>query len=542
MTRARFLVRIEPSTAGEARIASDDGHGLRQLGRGWIAGAPFYREGSPIDLSASSAPDFDPVATAVAKGWWGGFLAISQDGADRIQVYRDPSGVVPCYSLNDERCWIFGSDARELLVAAGKPAAIDPESLGLALRFPDLRSEQTGLEGVRELLPGQTCVIERDGSIQLSLDWLATRWRASPVSAPASVRSAVLAGVRGALHGARLPLIQLSGGLDSAIVAAAARTLRPGLSAVNLVTPGPEGDERRVARETATRLGLNLYERTIRIEDIDVLQTRAGFLPRPTHRLFAQSMDAAVQQTACEHGHDAVLTGGGGDSVFSYLLAGFATADPVSRLALFPAFSTALDEATIEQVSCWRILRKAIRHALGADAWYETKSHLQADILALPGPVHPWLTASRRWPPGKRAHIRALITIHKYLDPFDAMPLPVHFPLLHRPVLEACLGIASPAWVAGGYNRSVARQAFADDLPLSIIRRRSKGTYERFAAQLFERNRAAIRDHLLGGLLRDLGIVDAASLEDWFASQQPLRSNRMFALTDAESWCRHWAG
>lgn len=522
-----------PEMIGEARQ-------LQRLGPGWVAGHPVGREGRPIDLEREWWPDLDPAESAAAQGWWGSFVAISQDERRRVRAWRDPSGAVPCYYVQCSDALIFGSEARAVLAAAGKQAVIDRESLGLALRFPDLRSEWTSLESLRELLPGQMCSIEPDGAIFLSASWIEPHWRPLATAGSESVRRAVQESVAYALRGSSRPLLQLSGGLDSAIVAAAAREVGGRLAGVNLVTPGPEGDERRFAREIAAHLGIPLHEREMRVEAVDILQTRAGFLPRPTHRLFAQSMDAAVQQAAADLGHDAVLTGGGGDSVFAYLLAGSATADPLSRLALRSALSTALDEAAIEQVSCWRFVRLALAQILRPARWHESASHLSPDILSLPRPDHPWLVAARRWPPGKQAHLAGLVTIQNYLDPFRAMPVPVHFPLLHRPVMEACLGVPTEAWVSGGRNRAVAREAFAHALPHSVIGRRSKGTYERFAAQLFERNRSAVRDHLLGGMLRELDVLDVSSLEAWFASQQPLRSNRMLALVEAESWCRHW--
>jgi asparagine synthase (glutamine-hydrolysing) len=517
-----------------------EAHQLHRLGTGWVVGHPVDHDGRPIDLEREQAADIDPAEPAAAQGWWGSFVAISQDARRRVRAWRDPSGAVPCYFVQCSDALIFGSEARAVLAAAGKKPVIDRESLGLALRFPDLRSERTSLESLRELLPGQMCSIEPDGAIVLSANWIEPHWRPITTADSDAVRRAVREGVTYDLHGSSRPLLQLSGGLDSAIVAAVAREVGRELAAVNLITPGPEGDERRFAREIAAHLGIPLLEREMRIEAVDILETRAGFLPRPTHRLFAQSMDAAVQQAAADLGHDAVLTGGGGDSVFAYLLAGSATADPLSRLALRSALSTALDEAAVEQVSCWRVVRLALAQILRPARWHESASHLSPDILSLPRPDHPWLAAARRWPPGKQAHLAALVTIQNYLDPFRAMPRPVHFPLLHRPVIEACLGVPTEAWVAGGRNRAVARKAFAHALPHSIIGRRSKGTYERFAAQLFEHNRSAVRDHLLGGVLRELRIIDMSSLEGWFASQQPLRSNRMLALVEAESWCRQW--
>ncbi len=540
MSAPSFLFRMRTGPASRPAEMIGEADQLHRLGRGWVAGLPVDREGRPVDLERAAAPDFDPVENAAVQGWWGSFVAISQDKGGRVRAWRDPSGTVPCYYLRHDDALFLGSEARALFAVAGKRAVIDRESVGLALRFPDLRSGRTSLEGLRELLPGQMCSIENDGAISLSVSWIEPRWRPLATAASAAVQRAVFASMAYALRGTSRPLLQLSGGLDSAIVAAVARSVGRRLTAVNLVTPGPEGDERRFAREIAAHLGLPLLEREMRVEAVDILATRAGFLPRPTHRLFAQSMDAAVQHAAADLGHDAIMTGGGGDSVFAYLLAGSATADPLSRLALRSTLSTALDEAAIEQLSCWRILRLALGHVLRPAHWHETASHLSPDILSLPRPDHPWLVAARRWPPGKRAHLAALVAIQNYLDPFQAMAVPVHFPLLHRPVIGACLAVPTEAWVSGGRNRAVAREAFADVLPKSVIRRRSKGTYERFAAQLFERNRSALRDHLLGGVLRDLRIVNASSLDAWFAGQQPLRSNRMLALVEAESWCRHW--
>lgn len=540
MSAPTFLLRFGTGAASCSPKIIGEAHQFHRLGTGWVAGLPVDRDGQLIDLERKPAPSFDPVETAAAESWWGSFVAISQDKRRCIRAWRDPSGAVSCYYLQHDDALIFGSEARAVLTAARKRAVIDRESLGLALRFPDLRSERTSLEGLRELLPGQMCSIGPDGAISLSASWIKPRWRSLTRTGSEAVSRAVQGGVAYALRGSSNPLVQLSGGLDSAIVAAAARGVGGELAAVNLITPGPEGDERRFAREIAAHLGIPLHEREMRVEAVDILETRAAFLPRPTHRVFAQSMDATVQQAAADLGHDAILTGGGGDSVFAYLLAGSATADPLSRLDLRGALSTALDEAAIEQVSCWRVVRLALAQVLQPARWHETASHLSPEILSLPRPDHPWLVAARGWPPGKQAHLAALVTIQNYLDPFRAMLVPVHFPLLHRPVMEACLGVPTEAWVSGGRNRSVAREAFAEALPHSIIGRRSKGTYERFATQLFENNRSAARDHLLGGVLRELRIVDAFSLEAWFASQQPLRSNRMLALIEAESWCRHW--
>jgi asparagine synthase (glutamine-hydrolysing) len=534
VSRSGFLIA---ASLREGRFALQPRKGgWKRLGSGvdaWLIGNAFDTCGAPISVSTGAQqPGF--------LTWSGDFLFINRPTASRLRVHRDPGCSTPCYWTRSADTLLFGSDAATLLAAAGKPAGIDRLTLAQALRYPDLRGEQTCLTSVCELLPGQSLEFDPAGEIRSSTDWLPRHWQAAEGDPAGLVRRAVLDSVRSSLNSCSNPVTQLSGGLDSAVVAAAAVSLGAALPAINLVTAGPEGDERPYARAIARHLGIQLHERLMTPEGVDVLASRASFLARPTHRLFAQTMDAEVQQLAAEFGHDAILTGGGGDSVFSYLLAGHATADPLSGFRLRAAFSTGLDEAMVEQVSLWRILRKACGHAFLARPWRVEHRFLAPDLLALTPPAHPWREAAKRWPPGKRAHIDALVAIQNYTDGGGRAAVPLLFPLLQKPLVSACLAIPSPHWVAGGRNRSVARAAFEDLLPPSIIRRRNKGTYERFTAQLFERNRERLRDHLLGGVLRDLELLDVAALETWFASLQPIRTNRLLAFAEAESWCRHW--
>ena len=99
-------------------------------------------------------------------------------------------------------------------------------------------------------------------------------------------------------------------------------------------------------------------------------------------------------------------------------------------------------------------------------------------------------------------------------------------------------------WCFGGRNRAIARAAFSNDLPDIICTRRTKGSPDGFAIELFERNREQIRDLLCGGLLTEHQVIDPTAVEEATRPDQGLtnmRWNRLLMLTDVEAWARSWS-
>jgi asparagine synthase (glutamine-hydrolysing) len=155
---------------------------------------------------------------------------------------------------------------------------------------------------------------------------------------------------------------------------------------------------------------------------------------------------------------------------------------------------------------------------------------------------HPWMDELDGIAPGKIAQIRSLASAHHH---FEGTPLadhvPIFSPLLAQPVLEASLLI--PTWygIEGGRNRAVARRAFADLLPDPVLRRTTKGGPEGICLELYDRELPRIRAMLLGGRLREWGIIDGAAVEAALATEQTRLDHRYFrllSLLDAEVWVR----
>jgi len=118
----------------------------------------------------------------------------------------------------------------------------------------------------------------------------------------------------------------------------------------------------------------------------------------------------------------------------------------------------------------------------------------------------------------------------------------MRLPLLSQPVVEACLRTPAWMWIAGGRNRSVARAAFADQLPAPILDRRSKGSFAAYSGAVYRRSKQGMRTFLLDGQLRERGLLDVPALEAYFDAELAARDTsfmRIFALCMVENWVRN---
>jgi asparagine synthase (glutamine-hydrolysing) len=512
-----------------------------------LTGRAHDERGALVDAGSFAAmAGRDADADRPERALWGDFLAITPLPMGGMRVFRDPAGGHPCYWIERGPAdWLIGTSAADLLAAAGRGPVLCPHALGTTLLYPDLAGEATAIAGVRELLPGCALDLHPDGTAQ-------TRPVCSPVRqhGPAPVtqrpsaealKTLVIECVRTRLQGVQNPLLQLSGGLDSSILATVMSSLDLPFRAITVWTPSPEGDERRFARAVADRLGIGLEERALDPGRVDVEQPHGAHLPRPTRRQFARDLDAQVQEVALAGHHDLVVTGGGGDGLFGYLMPGMATADRFRAWTFRSALRTAIEEATIHRMPMPTVLAAAAHALTGQPAWHRDPSFLSRDARHLPRPWHPCVDAVRGLPPGKKAHVGAVALIRPYLDTVGASTIPVAAPLMARPLIEFCLSIPTWAWVEGGRNRALARRAFAADLPPLVGNRRGKGSYDRFVTELFARNRRRAREMLLGGILAELGLLDRPALDRWFQSSRDPRTHRLLTLVEAEAWCRHWS-
>lgn len=548
--------------------ARDDGHILWATAGpspvtfpgGVVAGTLFERRRPGL------VRDIDPAEAGLVVGsggkrlieaYWGGYVALL--GSDRdapVHVVRGPFGEFPCLWTSGPGYTAIASDP-DLLVRTGLArGAVDWTEIARDLAWCDLRGGATCLAGIRALRGGERLTI-RDGRPACDVLWTPWQFVDPPgdfraETAVERVRRATLNCVAARASAFDHVLLLLSGGLDSSIVAACLAQSRSPFTLATLTTRDALGDERDYGRCMARAIDHELHEKLRDVGEIDPDASSAARLPRPAGRLFEQQTWAAARAVAGRTGAQAILTGGGGDNVYCSLQSASPAADrllacgpgrqfletvrEISRLA--PASMTEVLLAALGRLAPWRRTSPT-----EPDVQFMTAEARDAAGVRTP---HPWVAAPRGALPGKAAHVKLLALAESFQQGADPRTgLPVITPLLDQPLVETCLSVPSWCWFERGRNRAVARRAFEADLPEAIAWRRSKGTPDSFAAEIYERYRGRLRDRVLGGLLAEQRLIDIPATIRAFDESGPLvptEYRRLLRLADVENWARLWAG
>ena len=489
------------------------------------------RSNLDIDSIFSLAPD------DLLHFYWGNYVLVRETSIDTVEILRDPSGSLPCFIGRKHGELFLASDAvaadRLSLLGDARP---DLEQMAEWLQFPFLRGTRTMLAGVDEAIPGSLLELGPRRSLPRQA-WRPARFAASANAHVDSLffRRLVTDCVTAQI-GDRPALLQLSGGLDSSIVAACLRSVGSRFNAVTFATRSRDGDEVKWARMVCDHLGIALAV---------VRENEAICLPpsilsfRPGVNLLMAVIDHLLELHREEVGAALLFDGGAGDSLFGYS----ATAAPVvDAFGAGHGWRTLSSVAAHSGASWWRVLRASLRQAWRPSAylWHEDRSFLEPDALRRSVESHPWLADIMMLPPGKAEHLASLVHIQHFLDR-HAIGGEHRHPLFCQPLIEVCLGIPSWRWNALGQDRLVARQAFADALPLAITTRRTKGSLEGFVHRRFDALKASLSELILDGALAKSGLINRS------AAEAALRSSadgsvkmRLSEIATLEHWLASW--
>jgi asparagine synthase (glutamine-hydrolysing) len=243
-----------------------------------------------------------------------------------LLVARDALGVKPLYYAASPRGVAFASEIKGLLPLIQEARELDLQALHRYLSFLWCPGEGTPLKGVRKLLPGEGMVV-RDGRIERRWTWYRLpvfRGLCASVTEQEAIDGTVER-VRRAVQRQMVADVPvgafLSGGLDSSTVVAFARELNPEIRCFTIDVAGgqEEGttDDLPYARRVAQHLGVALE--VVRIEAAHM----AGDLERMVGHLDEPVADPAplnvlyISQLARQHGITVLLSGAGGDDLFT---------------------------------------------------------------------------------------------------------------------------------------------------------------------------------------------------------------------------------
>lgn len=537
-------------------IFANDNVVLLPGNRGAIVGHLFTQT-----VPAHRVTDLDADATrqiiatrghSLLSNYWGGYVAFLIVDDD-VMIIRDPSGALPCYYSNIQGGLKISSDVEGLVTETLPAPSVDWDGLFLHLAGIEFKRRQTALTNISELLAGY-CLSTRKPTNEKVIwspwdyirpakqtDLEAAHWLKTMIDSSVDAWGSCFPTVG----------VSLSGGLDSSIVVAALRNRVDNLTLLNLAADDAEGDERHYARLAAEAVRAPLSEIFYDPGDVDFTRSTSSHLPRPIYSALAMADIAVKARIGTKNSLGAWMSGLGGDNVFCILNSPVSLIDCLRSKGLAPqTFQTfgdvlRLTGRSIPEIlrESWRIQRRYQgRYNWIAEAGFLSKSRLAEKPVSF---EHPWLCPPEGTPIGKVEHVASLLRIQGSIDGFVRSGPPLINPLLSQPIIEACLSIPTWQWCAGGRNRSTARQAYTDILPMRLLNRRSKGGPNGFAFRLMNANRSTLMDLLVGGTLVENDIIDRDAVATAFAGDMPLSVNNCFHLSflaEAETWCRYWQG
>lgn len=502
-------------------------------------------EGRDFPLAVLAGLSPRTAARALVDGAFGRYVAVLVAGMEPPFLLRDPTGGLEALTWRRGAVSVMASTVEPGAVWAPPNLAIDWPALVALLARNNLWSQICPLVGVTAIDAGT--LRSGPGATFVERLWRpgdgarAKRYEADPQALVRVVDGCVAALAKDR----RAILVEISGGLDSAIVATSlASCAAPVVAAVNYYWPQPEGDERVWARRIADACGypLDTSLRTLLRVDGDKL-ARHALAPRPGLNAQDPDLDHDIAEAAARHGADALFSGQGGDGVF-YQMGNLALASDIvaGKAAPFGKAASLAALARRSRTTVWSLLARSLLPMARTAPGIGPPSFL-AEGVSVP-PPHAWIADRRGVSRAKQIQIRGLTNIQNaFGDSLRGRAAQLSYPLMAQPVIEHCLAIPAPLLAIGDVDRPFARRAFAERLPPESLARRSKGEVSVFFAKSVAASLPALRPYLLEGRLVGAGLINPAKLEPLLHPEPMIWRDSVGEILLAaylEAWVRVW--
>lgn len=492
--------------------------------------------------------------------FWGSYVGFVKRERE-LAVIADPTSAIPCFYMRRRGVTFVFSHLEKCTFLDRSTFRINYQFISQLLAYDKIQNGQTGIEGVTELMGGERLLVSGE-QFKTTLLW-DPRKIANPPGEPDPAASAeTLRSTIRQVVGLRATtcseiLLNLSGGLDSAIVAAflpkESRANR--IRAVHISLRGGDLSEIEYARTVANYVGIELKELVLRPEDPLPMPHEHPLSVRPYREFLGRDVLRGMAELS-ETTPSAVFTGQGGDHLFLETSTPLGFADWLRRRGPFARETGVrlLEAARLSERSVWAVMRE------GATTWVSTKyegstaeairsrmtcvnrkSHsglTPSDLL----PV--WASKAESLPPAKFDQVSSLVhlmQVRKALDLSASQPV-VH-PLVSQPLVELCLRLPVYLLCKGGRSRGLAREAVSGLIPDNVRTRRSKGGATRFYVKQLAANRRQIAEALMDGELVARGLIDRSDVEAFLNEQVFMVDTfgrMMIVYYGIEAWLSRW--
>jgi asparagine synthase (glutamine-hydrolysing) len=548
---------------------------------GVILGSVFKRHADINSDAADSPAVFDSAATreviasegrSLVSGYWGDYVVFLADGVSSTKrVIKDPTGNLPCFVTSWRDVIIVFSCLSDLIDLKLLRFSVNWDYVAQRVGSGGYDLRLNPLNEVSQLHRGQCLEINTDRS---SRQVRKLYWNPTVFSDPAhaidnvgSATRALRASVRSATHTMAAAhhgiLMRLSGGLDSSIVSGCLRDapIRKRVTSYTYFIPGGRSDERRWARLAADHAGSDHLEQALnpantRLESLSQL--------RPTVTpvwAYAYALRGEMESRIAEsHPHTAVFCGDGGDSGFGGECISLAVYDFLRIRGLSRGMMRLASRVALRTNSLvWHVLASSLRRFWFGPSMSDYRDKLLVGAALVSENVrgaalcssqypHPWFEACEHIPWHVIGRLGNLTGTPELYNPFltaSAFSPYVAAPLYAQPVVELILRIPIFVHFYLGHERGLARAAFQQEVPLTILRRQWKDRAPGAFEDLVRRNRAFLYETLLGGALCRERILDSEAIRDALGedfSTRQFHAGELMNYLHLENWLRYFSG
>lgn len=531
---------------------------------GYLAEPAALRTELALDGSAS-------FGRIVAAGWrrWGADTAEHVIGEYAAVVAKGPGAVLigdrmglrPLYYAAGSTGTVVSTDLGTLVRETGAWRDLDEEYLADMFSSGLHLGPRTPYRDIRRLEIGQWATCEA-GRLRVHGGW---RPRGDTVLGTFDehqelLRTTVTRAVAGALAPEGVRAVELSGGLDTSTVLAAAAPLGP-IHALSFVHPGAPGSDEtswiRAALETTPA----------QWHPIDATKHgtfTAGpdfgtFLPAPSRRILNWAPNAAEEAVANTLGVSTILTGEGGDAVFfagllPWYLADLLRTGQLTRLRdeslrwsahaeLGRSSAFWIRRAAVDGLRRWRTGRtltlEPARPIVTAAPWLDRTYVGSRDLQHR---TRSTTTIRARTVHGQAVleNILRCVEFARSRHVFPAAGLESRHPLLAPGVVDLAMTTPWGIAVDPRIDRAVQRYAFTGQVSETVLRRRSKSIADEAILLGFERH-SQWRDYLRDSpQIVERGYVDA---DTWDSALRAVGRvggvARLYSAIQIEVWLRH---
>jgi asparagine synthase (glutamine-hydrolysing) len=491
-------------------------------------------------------------------------------------IARDRTGIKPLYYYDGPAGFAFASEMKAILALHGIPRRLDLQALCdfLVLGYPLL--PRTMFSDIREFPPGHYLHVE--GSVRRwGRYW---RWQHRPAverircfdDALAKTRESLIASVREHLV-ADVPVgAQLSGGIDSSLVAAiVTKELGRQISTYTVSFADGDFNEGAIARETARLLGTDHHDIHLDHGGVELVERVIDQFDQP----FADSsaIPSWLLSSEIRKFCKVVLSGDGGDEMFGGYVR-FGNADLARILGRFVSPAANLLEASLPYVvpradlvrGGRRMLRAAAAkdgrrlRALSNYVWAEDLPAVLAPDLAgrLPPDPVPFPPDEAVADPGGEAFVDATVRYAlpgDYLRKVDitsgAHGLEVGVPFLGEHVLDCGAAIENDIKYNRHQNKRLLRRLAEEYLPSSVTTKPKSGFTIPLDSWISSSDRNALRDSVtdpaspLQGIIapdyrREMLTGFATGTWDEKRHSRYMVFQKSYQLWCLERWLRRW--